>query len=83
VPTHDHSAHEPPRQGNFLGSRAGIALFAFLAIAGYFLWTEHNAHVIAALPWLFLLACPFIHLFMHGGHHRHHGRGPDRGGGGT
>jgi hypothetical protein len=25
------------------------------------------------LPWLFLLACPFLHLFMHGRHGSGHG----------
>jgi hypothetical protein len=58
----------------FLRTPAGIALIAFLAIAGYFLWTEHQAHVWALvpyLPWLLLLACPLLHLFMHGGHGGH------------
>lgn len=60
---------------SFLRSRQGLALLAFLAVAGYFLWTEHRAHVIAVLPWLLLLACPLLHLFMHGGHGGHgHGR---------
>ena len=36
----------------FLRSRFGIALLAFLAIAGYFLWTEHQAHVWAVVPYL-------------------------------
>jgi hypothetical protein len=63
---------------SFLTSRAGVALLAFLAIAGYFLWTEHQAHVLAVvpyLPWLLLLACPLLHFFMHrgGGHDGHHG----------
>ena len=71
----------PPGSGSFLRSRFSIALLAFLAIAGYFLWTEHQAHVWAAvpyLPWLLLLACPLLHLFMHGGHGGH---GDHRGGG--
>lgn len=40
----------------------------FLAIAGYFLFTEHRAHVIPYLPFLLLLACPLMHFFMHRGH---------------
>lgn len=40
----------------------------FLAIAGYFLLTEHRAHVLPYLPFLLLLACPLMHLFMHRGH---------------
>jgi hypothetical protein len=27
------------------------------------------------LPWLFLAACPLMHLFMHGGHGHGHGHG--------
>ncbi len=54
-------------------SRSGLALLAFLAIAGFFLVTEHTAHVLGLLPYLLLLACPLIHLF-HGGH-GHGGRG--------
>ena len=42
-----------------------IAVAAML----FFLLTEHTAHFFGALPYLFLLACPFMHLFMHRGHH--------------
>jgi hypothetical protein len=27
--------------------------------------------VFSILPYLLLLACPFMHLFMHRGHHKH------------
>jgi hypothetical protein len=54
-------------------SRTNIILIGFLAIGGYFLITEHGAHIIPFLPWLLLLACPLMHLFMHhGGHGEHH-----------
>lgn len=43
----------------------------FIAIAGFFLWTEHRAHALGVLPYLLLAACPIIHLFMHGGHGGH------------
>ena len=49
-----------------------VALCLLLAIAGFFLWEEHRAHVLGILPYLLLAACPFIHLFMHRGHGRHH-----------
>jgi hypothetical protein len=63
---HMHAQDEaPPR---FWGTRYGIGLIVLGAIASYFLATEHLAHVIAALPYLLLLACPVIHLFMHSGH---------------
>jgi len=40
---------------------------------GFYLITEHQAHVYQALPWLIILACPFMHIFMHGGHGGHGG----------
>ncbi|QFG29497.1 DUF2933 domain-containing protein [Pseudomonas umsongensis] len=43
----------------------------FLAIAGYFLFAEHRAHVLPYLPFLLLLACPLMHFFMHRGHGGH------------
>ena len=43
-----------------------------LAVTGFLIWEEHAAHLLGALPWLILLACPLMHLFMHG---RHGGRG--------
>ncbi len=57
--------------------RSGTKLpFAvFLAIGAYFLWTEHQAHVVAFLPWILVLACVGMHLFMHGGHGSGHDHG--------
>lgn len=51
----------------------GLVLIGFLAIAGFFLVTEHAAHLFGALPWLLLLACPLMHVFMHHGHGGHGG----------
>ena len=59
---------EPQPRGN---SRVGLVLLAFLAIAAFFLLTEHRAHLLGLLPWLLLLACPLLHLFMHRGHGGH------------
>ena len=55
--------------GNWLRSRAGLTLIAFLAIAAFFLITEHTAHFFGFLPYTLLLLCPLLHMFMH------HGRG--------
>jgi len=41
------------------------------AIAAFFLWEEHRAHILGALPYLLLLLCPLMHFLMHRGH-----RGP-------
>lgn len=46
------------------------ALIGFLAIAGFFLVTEHRAHLLGVLPYLLLLACPLLHVFHHGAHGR-------------
>jgi hypothetical protein len=53
---------------------ANWVLIGFIAIAAYFLLTEHRAHLLGALPYLLLLACPLLHLFHHGGHGSSHGK---------
>jgi len=63
-------AADDPKAGGWLRSRSGIALIGFLAIAGFFLWQEHKAHLLGILPYVLLLLCPLMHLFHsgHGGH---------------
>ena len=58
-------------QNESAGSRGKWVLIGFLAVAGFFLFTEHRAHLLGILPYLFLLACPLMHLFMHHGHDKH------------
>lgn len=58
------------------GWRSGPALLGFLAIAAFFLLSEHRAHALGILPYVLLLLCPLLHLFGHGGHgghETHHG----------
>ena len=68
--------HESDNDGA-MKSRTNIALIVFLVIAVFFLVTEHRAHLSGWFPYwpyLILLVCPLMHLFMHGGHgHRGHG----------
>ena len=52
------STQDRPSGRSFLATPAGIALCVFLAIAAFFLWVEHRAHVLGVLPWLLLAACP-------------------------
>ena len=56
-----------------LDARWKVALCVFLGIAAFFLITEHTAHMLGVLPYILLLACPLMHLFMHRGNggHRH------------
>ena len=68
--------HESDNDGA-MKSKANIALIVFLIIGAFFLVTDHRAHLSGWLPYwpyLLLLACPLMHLFMHGGHgHEGHG----------
>lgn len=66
--------HELNRSVPWWRTRRGIAFLGFVAIAGFFLITEHRAHVLGALPLLLLALCPLLHLFGHGGHN--HGGEP-------
>ena len=75
----DH-AHQHERQPAsiaappFWRTRYAIGLVVFGAAAGYFLLSEHRAHFLGALPFLILLACPLMHVFMHHGHGGHSAR---------
>jgi hypothetical protein len=57
---------------SFLGSSAGLAVCVALAVFGLYLLVYHLNHLLLAVPYLMLLACPLMHL-MHRGHHSHHG----------
>jgi hypothetical protein len=74
------TGRSPHAGGGSWRSRNKLVLFGFLAIAAYFLWTEHRAHVVQFLPYVLLLLCPLFHLF-HGGHGDHGGDDRDDYGG--
>jgi hypothetical protein len=74
-----HSQDQTSGARTFLHSRMGLVLIGFLLIAGFYLVTEHAAHVFGFLPYALLLLCPFLHLFMHAGHGGHGGHGGDGG----
>jgi hypothetical protein len=70
------SKPEPEAEAGTRGlwtSKTGLVTIAFLLIAAFFLLSEHRAHTLGALPFLLLLACPLLHMVMHGGHHDHGG----------
>ncbi len=60
--------HRPANSGSWWSTPHGLIALLFLAGIGYFLITEHMAHVIEYLPYLIILACPLMHIFMHHGH---------------
>jgi hypothetical protein len=51
-----------------LASRTRSALVAATAVGAALIAYDHRVHVIGALPYLLLLACPLMHLFMMHGH---------------
>jgi hypothetical protein len=68
---HENTTQHHPPPG-FWSTRYAAGVVVVGAIAAYFLLTEHLAHVVEALPYVLLLACPIVHIFMH----RHGGDEP-------
>lgn len=68
--------HEHPPSANLMDRFRHPVWLLWLALAlagGYYLITRHEQHLAQLVPYLIFLACPLMHLFMHGGH-GHHGR---------
>jgi hypothetical protein len=53
---------------SWLHRHAHIALCVAIAAAAALVLRAHREHLVSALPYLLLLACPLLHVF---GHHRH------------
>lgn len=56
---------------SFLFSKNGLVLAGSLGLIGYVAWTSFDVKVgmlLPYLPYLFLLACPLMHIFMHKNH---------------
>ncbi len=53
-----------------------VALICVFAVAAFFVISGYGARFFGYLPFLLLLACPLVHLFMHNGH-TSQGPGPD------
>jgi hypothetical protein len=70
---HEHASDKK----GFWRSRSAWVFFGFLAIAGFFLLTEHRAHALGILPFALLLLCPLLHFFGHGGHGGESRKGDD------
>lgn len=56
--------------------RTGITVMGFALVGAFYVLREHWGHALGALPYVLILACPLMHLFMHRGHHGH-GSGTD------
>lgn len=55
----------------FFASPWGLVASLAIAALGVYLLLTHTGHVLLALPYLLLLACPLMHVFGHGHSHRH------------
>lgn len=66
------------KQRSFWSTPTGWAALGLIGAASYFLLIEHTQHLFQFLPFLILLLCPLMHVFMHGSHgkHGHHGDTP-------
>ena len=62
-------------QSNSRNLLRGLTIAAFGAGLAYLFFGEHRVHLLGYLPFLFLLACPLLHMTMHGGHGGHGGHG--------
>jgi hypothetical protein len=74
--------HEPHGTApSFWKSPLGVACTLVAIAASVYLYVQHQAHVYALLPYLFLAACPLMHMFMHRGHDHGRPRQQEHGGG--
>ena len=65
--------YEKQSQGSWFTSGRAIAVLVILAVIGILMFNGHQSHLLRILPYLLLLACPFMHFFMHRGHGKHGG----------
>ncbi len=74
----EHGLMKTPTSSSNRPARRFVAVVAWVlgAIGAYFLLTRHFDHVLQAVPFLLLLACPLMHVFGHrhghGAHQKEH-----------
>ena len=66
--TANHHAAEQPR--SFPAWKGAAIMVA--VIVGFYVLREHWGHALGFAPYLLLLACPLMHMFMHGNHGHQH-----------
>ncbi len=57
----------PPKKSFWL-SLSGMSCIAVFSVIAIVLIIDHRQHLYSYLPYLFLLLCPLLHVFMHHGH---------------
>lgn len=58
-------------RSRLIGTPLGWTLSLMVAAVGVYLLAAHTGHLLAALPYLLLIACPLMHFFGHGSHKHH------------
>ncbi|KTD71736.1 hypothetical protein Lste_0021 [Legionella steelei] len=75
-----HPQQKPQEEQHFWRTPPGVIALIIIVIIGYYLITEHGAHIasfLGASPFLLIiLLCPLMHLFMHKGHGGHGDKPP-------
>ncbi len=72
---HNHHSANQPGLANSRGYPGWLGAAIMVGIiAGFYVLREHWQHALGIAPYLLLLACPLIHIFMHGrhGHEKKH-----------
>ncbi len=70
---HDsHSQHHPDAARSRMGVAWKGAVMMVAVIVGFYVLREHWGHALGVAPYLLLLACPLMHVFMHGDHGHEH-----------
>jgi hypothetical protein len=66
----DISKAQAEQSATHNGSRSltRISVIGLTVLAVLYAVLEHRTHLLGALPYIILLACPLMHLFMHHGH---------------
>ena len=57
-----------------MNTKLKIIFIAFIAITGFFLITDHSAHIYDYSQYILFAAFIILHLFMHTGHSGHGGK---------
>ncbi len=74
-PQHDHSHGDGETPSSFFRGPVSVAIGMVLVIGVFYLLREHWYHILGYWPYLLLLLCPLMHLFMGHGGHGDHGSG--------
>lgn len=74
VPPGELRRHQPRIKSSWTPPLGRTGFWVLIAIALFYLLSEHRAHFISGLSWLpflLLLACSLMHMFGHGAHGGH------------